>query len=91
MENFDELFDKDFVENISNLVEDKMKLLKDVKDFREKDKELSNQMEELDGMLPEELRDKFDDVVRLTYQLEDYYFTLAYLLGSKYGEKKSKI
>ena len=91
MESFEELFDKEMVENISNLVESKMKILKDVKDFKEKDKKLSFCMEELDNSLPEELKEKFDDVMRLTYQVENYYFTLAYLLGSKYGEKKSKI
>ena len=91
MEKFEELFDKEMVENISNLVEDKMKILKEVKDFREKDKKLSACMEELDNLLPEDLQEKFDEVMRLNYQVEDYYFTLAYLLGIKYGEKTSKM
>ena len=84
MEKFEELFDKEMVENISNLVEDKMKILKE-------DKKLSACMEELDNLLPEDLQEKFDEVMRLNYQVEDYYFTLAYLLGIKYGEKTSKM
>lgn len=91
MERFEELFDEEMVENISNLVEEKMKILKDVEDFREKDKKLSSYLEELDNLLPEELQEKFDDIMRLNYQVEEYYFTLAYLLGMKYGEKMNKI
>ena len=91
MEKFEGLFDKEMVENISNFVEEKMKILKDVKDFKEKDKMLSIAMEELDSILPEEQQEKFDEVMRLNYQVEEYYFTLAYLLGMKYGEKISKI
>ena len=91
MEKFEGLFDKEMVENISNFVEEKMKILKDVKDFKEKDKMLSLAMEELDSILPEEQQEKFDEVMRLNYQVEEYYFTLAYLLGMKYGEKISKI
>ena len=41
--------------------------------------------------IPEEQQDKFDEVIRLNYQVEEYYFTLAYFLGMKYGEKISKI
>lgn len=91
MDNFGELFDIDMVESISNLVEDKMKILNQVKDFQEKDKKLSTTMEELDNELPEELKDKFDDVMRLTYQVEEYYFTLAYLLGTKHGGQINKL
>lgn len=91
MDNFEELFDRETVEHISSLVEDKMYVLKDVKDFKEKEKKLSQFMEEMDQALPEELKEKFDDVVRLTYQVEEYYFTLAYMLGSKYDRKLGKI
>lgn len=91
MDNFEELFDEDVVENISNFIEEKMKLLRNVRDFKEKDQKLSMIMEELENSLPEDLREKFDDVIRLTYQIEEYYFTLAYLLGSKYGGQVNKL
>ena len=91
MSDFGEFFDKETIKNISNLVEDKMNLLNEVKDFKEKDKKLSTSMEEFENTLPEDLKEKFNDIIRLNYQVEEYYFTLAYLLGSKYGEKLSKI
>ena len=91
MESLENFFDKDTVENISNLVESKMNMLKDIPDFKEKDKLFSANMEELDKKLPEDLKEQFDEIVRLNYQIEDYYFTLAYLLGSKYGESMGKI
>lgn len=91
MENFEELFDKITVKNISNLVEEKMKLLKNVQDFKEKDRKLYLAMEELDNILSDELREKFDNIVRLTYQVEEYYFTLAYILGTKYCKDTEKI
>ena len=56
-------------------------------DFREKDKMLTICLEEMDSLLSKELKEKFDNVMKLTYQVEEYYFTLAYLLGSKYREK----
>lgn len=91
MNSFEDLFDEAMVGNISNFIESKMELLNQVKDFKEKDKKLSECMEELDNELSDELREKFDNVIRLTYQLEEYYFTLAYLLGTKYGEQMNKL
>ena len=87
MKDIEELFDREMVEGISNLVEEKMKLLKEIEDFREKDKMLTICLEEMDSLLSKELKEKFDNVMKLTYQVEEYYFTLAYLLGSKYREK----
>lgn len=91
MENLENVFDKDTVENISNLVETKIDMLKSIPDFKEKDSLFSTIMEELDENLPDDLKDKFDEMVRLNYQIEDYYFTLAFLLGSKYGDFVQKL
>ncbi len=91
MKDLEQLFDMEFVEDISNLVESKMSVLQKVKDFKKKDKELSREMEELDNMLPEDMKSKFDDVIRHTYEVEQYYFTLAYLIGTKYSKKMGKL
>lgn len=91
MENLENFFDKDMVETISNFVELKMDMLKSIPDFKEKDSLFSAMMEELDESLPEDLKEKFDELIRLNYQLEDYYFTLAFVLGSKYGDFISNI
>ena len=87
MKDIEELFDREMVEGISNLVEEKMKLLKQVEDFREKDNMLTACLDEMDSLLSKELKEKFDNVMKLTYQVEEYYFALAYLLGSKYRDK----
>lgn len=86
MENLENFLNKDMVETISNFVELKIDMLKSVPDFKEKDSLFSANMEELDQSLPEDLKEKFDELIRLNYQLEDYYFALAFLLGSKYGD-----
>ena len=68
-----------------------MYLLREIKDFKETDKMLSICMEEMEDVLSEDLRDKFDEVIRLMYKTEEYYFTLAYSLGAKYGSNLNKI
>ena len=80
------LFDEDTVENISNLVEDKMHLLNDIPAFKEKDHALAIATEKFEGSLSEELNSKFDDVMKLHYQIDSYYFTLAYFLGKQHGK-----
>lgn len=91
MEDFEDIFDKDIVSNISNFIESKIGKLEKVKDFSEKDKKLAMNIESLDEKMPEELKDTFDEMIKLTYQLEEYYFTLAYLLGTKYGKQIEKL
>lgn len=86
-----DIFDEDTVESISNIVESKMNLLKGIKEFDDKEKKLAMYIEELDNELPESLKEKFDEVMRIIYRLEEYYFTLAYSLGTKYGNSLNKI
>ena len=78
------LFDEDTVETISNLVEDKMPLLNSVPPFKEKDQILAKATEEFENLLSENLKNKFDDVMKLHYEIDSYYFTLAYFLGRKW-------
>lgn len=91
MERFEGTFDNETVEHISNLVESKMHILREIEEFKKIDKKLSIFMEELENALPENLKDKFDEIIKLTYQTEEYYFTLAYSLGIKYGSNLNKI
>ena len=91
MNDFEKIFEKEIVSHISSFIEEKTEKLKEVKDFAEKDKKLAMNMETLDEKIPDELRKNFDEMVRLTYQIEEYYFTLAYLLGAKYGEQLEKL
>ena len=87
MSDLSNLFDEDTVENISNLVEDKMPLLNTVTAFKEKDEALAIATEELENALSKELNHKLDNVMKLHYQIDSYYFTLAYFLGKQHGDK----
>ena len=83
MNSYKKLFDKDSINNIVQFVESKEKVLRDVKDFNEKEKMLSLCIEVLDSELSKENKDKFDKVIKLMYQIEEYYIALAYILGKQ--------
>ena len=91
MNDFEKIFDQDMVSSVNNFIESKIDRLEKVKDFSEKNKRLTMNIENLDEKMPKELKDSFDEMLRLTYQIEEYYFTLAYLLGAKYGEQLEKL
>ena len=91
MSDLSDLFDEDNVENISNIVESKMPLLNKVPAFKTKDQELGTTIEELENALSEELNDKLDKVMRFHYQIDSYYFTLAYFLGKQHGKQIEKL
>ena len=82
----EELFDQDSISSINEFVENKSNLLNEIKDFKEKDKTLSLYMDELEKQLDKESKEKFDQIIKLMYQVEEYYIALAYSLGTKYGE-----
>ena len=85
MSNLKDLFDSDTVESISNLVESKMPLLNQIPAFKEKDQNLADKSEKFENSLSEDLKMSFDDVMKLHYQIDSYYFTLAYLIGKQHG------
>lgn len=91
MNNDKKLFDNDMVNHITQFVESKEDILKDIKDFKEKDKMLSLCLEGLENELSKENKEKLDKVIKLMYQVEEYYITLAYMLGTKYGKSIEKI
>lgn len=86
MDSDKELFESDMISYITQFVESKEDLLKNVKEFKEKDKMLLLCMENFEKDLSKENKDKFDKIIKLMYQLEEYYITLAYMLGTKYGK-----
>lgn len=91
MSDLTNIFDKETVENISNLVENKMHILNRVSEFKKKDQSLADATEKLENALSEDLRNQFNDVMRLHYQVEEYYYTLAYLLGRQHEEQITKL
>ena len=86
MDNLKNLFDEDTVENISNLVEDKMHLLNSIPAFREKDHTLAVETEKFEDSLSKDQNDNFNSIMKLHYQIDSYYFALAYFLGKKHSE-----
>ena len=91
MLDFKNLFDKESMEHINDIIESKMFILKNIPDFNEKEKDLYDRMDRLEQSLSSDLEKDFGNIMRLTYQLEDYYFVLAYLLGIKHGKQIEKL
>ena len=86
MDDLRNLFDEDTVETISILVEKKMHLLNSIPAFREKDHSLAVETEKFEDSLSKDQNDSFDSVMKLHYQIDSYYFALAYYLGKKHSE-----
>lgn len=76
---------------ISNFVEKKLLILKENSDFNQKYIRLSNAIDELASCLTNEQNELFDEIVKLFYQTEEYYFALSYSLGVKYGEELKQL
>ena len=87
MSDFQDFFDRETVSKISELIEDKMPLLNKLPEFKEKDKNFAMAMENFENSLSEDSLKKFNDVMKLNYQIDEYYFTLAYFLGIKHGKQ----
>lgn len=80
----------DFFENgdyrlIINLINDRMEKLKKYKGFNEKYTKLYDMIDEMDVLLNDEQKQKFNEIMQLFYETEEYYFALSYSLGVKYG------
>lgn len=80
----------DFFENgdyklITNLINEKVEILKENRDFNNKYTKLYDIIDELDLILDDKQKEKFNEMVQLFYSTEEYYFALAYSLGVKYG------
>lgn len=86
-----EIFNGDDYKYISNLVEKKIPILKENENFNKKYTRLSDAIEELEETLSEKQKEQFSEIIQLFYQTEEYYFTLSYSLGVKYGEDLKRI
>lgn len=76
---------------INNLIESKIYLLRQNKNFEKKYIKLFDKIEDLENKLTDENKKLFDEVMKLIYETEEYYFALSYSLGVKYGEDLKKI
>ena len=80
------LFSNEDYKIINNLIEKRLPILKENKDFNKKYTNLFDAMEKLEKTLSQEQKEQFDEIVQLFYETEEYYFALSYSLGVKYGE-----
>ena len=81
-----EIFNNDDYKFISNFIEQKILVLKGNKNFKESYLKLNDAMEEFEKTLPEQQKEKFNEIVELFYKTEEYYFAFSYSLGLKYSE-----
>lgn len=86
----------DFFENgdykfIINLIDEKISILKRYNEFNKQYLRLFDAMEELDIVLSDVQRKKFNEIVELFYRIEEYYLALAYSLGIKYARDLERI
>lgn len=86
-----EIFNDDSKEFINAFVEEKISVLSENSDFNQKSIRLSDAMDELEKTLSKNQKNLFDEIVKLFYQTEEYYFALSYSLGVKYGKNLKKI
>ena len=82
---------EDFFENgdyklITNLINDKMEILKKYENFSKKYKRLYDVIDELELILDDKQKEKFNEVMQLVYETQEYYLALSYSLGVKYGD-----
>ena len=91
MKNEEEIFNNDSYKFISNLVEEKISILRNNKNFNEKYTRLTNEIENLEKHLNQEQREQFNEIIKLFYETEEYYFAFSYSLGIKYGKDLEKI
>lgn len=82
-----DIFQNDDYLYISNFIEDKLPELREIDKYNKIYLENSSLIEELDSLLQEEERQKFNDIIKTNYELENYYFAYAFLLGAKYSKK----
>lgn len=76
---------------ISQMVEEKIGLLKEEQEFKQKYIKLANITDQIEKELPQEQKKLFAEMQELIYETEAYYFALSYSLGVKYGEDLQKI
>lgn len=84
-------FDIEDYKIISNLIEQKVSILRQSKDFDKKYLRLTNLIEELEDDLVKEQKEKLDEIIKLFYETEEYYFVLSYSLGVRYGDFLRKL
>lgn len=91
MENKIDFFENGDYKFITNLINEKIETLKKYKNFNEQYTKLYDTIDELEVILDDNQKEKFNEIMQLFYNTEEYYFALAYSLGVKYGKDLEKL
>lgn len=76
---------------ISEMIEKRLPTLRKNEDFNKKYLKLTDAMEELEKSLSKEQKEKFNEIVNLFYETEEYYFAFGHSLGVKFGRDLEKL
>lgn len=82
-----DIFKNDDYLYISNFIEDKLPELRKIDKYNKVYLENSTLIEELDALLQGKEKQKLNEIIKTNYELENYYFAYAFLLGAKYSKK----
>ena len=86
-----EIFNDDNYKYISNFIENKIPILRQNKIFNKKYLEQMNLIDDFNKTLPIKEKEKFDKLIKLFYETEEYYFAFSYSLGLKYGKELEEL
>lgn len=85
MEKEIEFFENGDYKFVTNLINERMEKLKECEDFNNKYQKLYDLMDDIELLFDDKQKEKFNEIVKLFYETEEYYFALAYSLGIRYG------
>lgn len=85
MDNKIEFFENGDYKFITNLISERMDKLRECEEFDKKYQKLYDLMDDIELLFDDKQKEKFNEIVKLFYETEEYYFALAYSLGVKYG------
>ena len=91
MENKIDFFESGDYKFVTNLINEKIDKLKICDEFNKKYIKLYDLMDETQILFDENQKKKFNEIVQLSYEIEEYYLALAYSLGVKYGKDLEKM
>ena len=81
-----DIFNNEDYKYISNFVEAKIAKLRNIEKYNNIYLKNSSLTEELEKTLNEEQKNKLNEIIKSTYDLEEFYLALSYSLGVKYGK-----
>lgn len=85
MDNKIEFFENGDYKFITNLISERMDKLRECEEFDKKYQKLYDLMDDIELLFDDKQKEKFNEIVQLFYETEEYYSALAYSLGVKYG------